>query len=196
MGVTRSTTSSGRSRLPNRLDGGRFSACCWYSFPSCSLNVWIPCPVLALTAMPVSGTLSAMSHLFHTCNTGICCCSSCCKMVWSASVMPVEASITSTARSVWENARLACCTRSSPSVPVSSRPGVSISTTAPIGSSSIAFSTVSVVVPQTGETTEIVCPATALIRLDLPAFRRPKKPMCTRLARGVWLRFCSISVSP
>ena len=54
--------------------------------------------------------------------------------------------------SVWENVCFARCTRNSPSAPLSSRPGVSMSTTGPMGSSSIAFSTVSVVVPRMSET--------------------------------------------
>ena len=58
-------------------------------------------------------------------------------------------------------------------------------TTGPMGSSSMDFSTGSVVVPFTSETTESSWPVTALTTLDLPAFLRPKKPMCTRSAEGV-----------
>ena len=102
---------------------------------------------------------------------------SACKIRRSSCVIPTDASTTSTAMSVWENVCFARCTRNSPSAPLSSRPGVSMSTTGPMGSSSIAFSTVSVVVPRMSETTDTCCPVTALIRLDLPALRLPKNPM-------------------
>ena len=59
----------------------------------------------------------------------------------------------------------------------SSSPGVSIMTTGPSGKSSIAFLTGSVVVPLTSDTKESSCPVIALTRLDLPAFRIPKKPI-------------------
>ena len=68
---------------------------------------------------------------------------------WSAGVKPWVASTTSTAQS----ARLRICfvffTRSSPRAPSSSKPGVSMMTTGPMGSSSMDFSTGSVVVPFT-----------------------------------------------
>jgi hypothetical protein len=40
------------------------------------------------------------------------------------------------------------------------------------------------VVPKTSETTAKSWPVTAFTKLDFPALRRPKKPMCTRLAAG------------
>ena len=99
--------------------------------------------------------------------------------------MPSAASTTSTAQStrlrVWRVRRM----RSSPRAPSSSKPGVSMMTTGPRGSSSMALRTGSVVVPRTSETTDSSWPVTTLTRLDLPAFRRPKKPMCTRSADGV-----------
>ena len=58
-------------------------------------------------------------------------------------------------------------------------------TTGPSGSSSIALRTGSVVVPRTSETTASACPVTAFTRLDFPAFRAPKKPMCVRSPDGV-----------
>ena len=64
-------------------------------------------------------------------------------------------------------------------------PGVSMTKTGPAGSSSIAFCTGSVVVPLTAETTDRFCPVTAFTTLDLPALRRPKKPMCGRSADTV-----------
>ena len=57
--------------------------------------------------------------------------------------------------------------------------------TGPRGSSSMALLTGSVVVPFTSDTTARSCPVTALTTLDLPAFRRPKKPMWVRSPEGV-----------
>ena len=65
-------------------------------------------------------------------------------------------------------------------------PGVSISMTGPKGRSSIVLYTGSVVVPLTSETMARFCPVTAFMMLDFPAFRLPKKEMCTRSAAGVW----------
>ena len=76
-------------------------------------------------------------------------------------------------------------TRSSPSSPSSSRPGVSIKTTGPSGNISIAFLTGSVVVPATLDTTAKSCPVIALIRVDLPALRLPNIPMWVRSEEGV-----------
>ena len=61
-------------------------------------------------------------------------------------------------------------------------------TTGPSGSSSMAFCTGSVVVPFTSETSERFCPVTAFTTLDLPAFRRPKKPIWGRSAETVVFR--------
>ena len=87
------------------------------------------------------------------------------------------ASQTSTATSQVESTLRVVATRSSPSAPVSSMPGVSTMTTGPSGRSSIAFLTGSVVVPFTSETTARSCPVTAFTTLDFPALRMPKKPM-------------------
>ena len=99
--------------------------------------------------------------------------------------MPRVPSTTSTAMSVLFSVCFVFLTLFSPSAPSSSYPGVSIITTGPRGSSSIAFDTGSVVVPLTSETTASSCPVTALTRLDLPAFLHPKNPICTRFAEGV-----------
>ena len=115
---------------------------------------------------------------------------------WSAGVLPWVASTTSTAQS----ARLRACfvffTRSSPRAPSSSKPGVSMMTTGPMGSSSMDFITGSVVVPFTSETTESSWLVKALTTLDLPAFLRPKKPMCTLSAEGVLFRLMCIPPCP
>ena len=86
-------------------------------------------------------------------------------------------------------------TRSSPSSPMSSSPGVSMITTGPRGRSSIAFGTGSVVVPRTSDTMARFCPVIALMMLDLPAFLRPKIPICTRSAEGVLLRLIVFVIS-
>ena len=83
-------------------------------------------------------------------------------------------------------------TRSSPRAPSSSKPGVSMITTGPRGSSSMALRTGSVVVPFTSETTASSWPVTALTRLDFPAFRTPKNPMCVRSPDGVSFRLIFI----
>ena len=69
-------------------------------------------------------------------------------------------------------------------------------TTGPIGSSSIDFITGSVVVPFTLDTTESSWFVTALTTLDLPAFLRPKKPMCTLSAEGVSFKLMCIPPCP
>ena len=95
------------------------------------------------------------------------------------------ASTTRTATSTLFNTCFALRTRSSPRCPSSSIPGVSMITTGPIGSSSMALLTGSVVVPFTSDTTASSCPVTLFTILDFPAFLLPKKPICTRSADGV-----------
>ena len=53
------------------------------------------------------------------------------------------------------------------------------------GSSSMDLNTGSVVVPRTSETIARFCPVRALIRLDFPALRLPKIPICIRSEEGV-----------
>jgi len=77
--------------------------------------------------------------------------------------------------------------RFSPSSPTSSIPAVSMMTTGPMGRISMDFFTGSVVVPGTAETIAASWRVSALIRLDFPAFLRPKMAMCNRSPRGVWL---------
>ena len=95
----------------------------------------------------------------------------------SVFVKPIVASTTKTATSVLVKISRVFLTLSSPKVPSSSKPGVSIITTGPKGNNSIAFLTGSVVVPLTLETTDNSCPVTALTKLDFPAFLSPKKPI-------------------
>ncbi len=77
------------------------------------------------------------------------------------------------------------CIRNSPSAPASSMPAVSMNSTGPMGRISIGFSTGSVVVPAIAETIETCCLVSALRSDDLPALRRPKRPMWRRKDLGV-----------
>ena len=88
-------------------------------------------------------------------------------------------------RSVRSNTCRVFCTRFSPRAPTSSMPAVSMNSTGPIGSSSIGFSTGSVVVPAISETIETSCRVIAFSSDDLPALRRPNRPMCRRRPLGV-----------
>ena len=56
-------------------------------------------------------------------------------------------------------------------------PAVSMNSTGPSGSSSIGFSTGSVVVPAISETIETSCRVIAFNSDDFPALRRPNRPM-------------------
>ena len=102
--------------------------------------------------------------------------------------------MTTTATSVLRRICLVFSTRSCPSSPSSSIPGVSMISTGPIGRSSMDFCTGSVVVPSTSDTTDSACPVTAFTRLDLPLFLLPKKPICTRCA--LLVSFSPIPVTP
>ena len=106
----------------------------------------------------------------------------------SAGLQPRVASTTSTAMSQFSSSARARSTRRFPSSPASSMPGVSTITTGPKGKSSIDLRTGSVVVPLMRDTTETSCAQTAFTKLDLPALRRPKKPMRVRSDEGVSLR--------
>jgi hypothetical protein len=64
-----------------------------------------------------------------------------------------------------------------------------------MGRISIAFATGSVVVPGTDETIAAGWFVNALIKLDFPAFRRPKMPICRREPAGVCCKFNDIEGS-
>ena len=100
----------------------------------------------------------------------------------------LPASVTSTPRSVRSNTCVVFLARSSPSTPTSSMPAVSMKSTGPSGSSSIGFSTGSVVVPAKSLTMLTSWRVIALSRLDLPTLRRPKMPMCSRMPLGASIR--------
>ncbi len=72
-----------------------------------------------------------------------------------------------------------------PGRPTSSMPAVSMKSTGPRGSSSMGFSTGSVVVPATvGDDGDLLAGSAAFSSDDLPALRRPKRPMCRRKLFG------------
>ena len=181
IGTTRITGSPGFTRSRTR---GFSAEEVFASFPSASFNSHIPSPVSALTGRTESGIRSAFcsdacsrSVLFRAIRKGISFCLNSSISSRSASCIPVTADTTRTARSVWFRILLVRRTRSSPSSPASSIPGVSMITTGPIGSSSMVFFTGSVVGPFTSETMESSWPVTALTTLDFPAFLTPKNAM-------------------
>ena len=95
------------------------------------------------------------------------------------------ADATMSARSTHSSTVLERSTRARPSSPTSSIPAVSMKTTGPMGASSQAFSTGSVVVPGTSETMEMCWCVNALASELLPALRRPKRPIWMRRPLGV-----------
>ena len=103
----------------------------------------------------------------------------------SSNAVQRSGSAISTTTSARSNTAAVRCSRFSESSDTSSTPAVSRKTTGPIGSSSIGFSTTSVVVPGTGEVMATSCPATRLRKLDFPTFVRPKRPICNRRDLGV-----------
>ena len=131
-----------------------------------------------------AGTASSKSHLFMAMRCGMFFAFRRASKSVCASVSPSDASTTTTAKSHLFITCMAFRTRWAPSAPMSSRPGVSIITTGPSGSNSIALETGSVVVPAMSETMARSCPVIALMRLDFPALRLPKMPICTRSALG------------
>ena len=134
---------------------------------------------MALTAISLSEVvlISALSDLLYAIIYGIFFSLNRPISSLSISLIPYSEFTTRTAISVDASVFLAASTRISPSLPSSSKPGVSIIRTGPIGKSSIAFLTGSVVVPATSDTTDSFCPVTALTRLDFPAFLIPKNPI-------------------
>ena len=98
----------------------------------------------------------------------------------SSTDKPIQTSTTNTAISVCFKISCVFCMRNVPNSPSSSSPGVSMMSTGPNGNNSIAFLTGSVVVPLTSDTTAMFCPVIAFTKLDFPALRMPKKPICIR----------------
>ncbi|MNI50687.1 hypothetical protein D3C73_1053680 [compost metagenome] len=200
-GTTSTATSPGLSRSPT----SRKRCSSWASLSAAALfSAPIPLPLIVLTGNsrmdePASsrkanwlhrssrdgGSEVILSILFSTIITLVPAAASFCSSSRSKSPAPASASTTRIARSVFFRTCRVWRIRCSPSSPVSSRPAVSISTTGPAGSSSMGRYTGSVVVPLTGETIDTSCPQNALIKLDLPALRRPKTAICARSPRGV-----------
>ena len=137
----------------------------------------------------------AMSDLLNTTTAGTCRVRSSRRMASSNSPQ-WPASATISPRSVRSSTWRVFWTRSSPRAPTSSMPAVSMNNTGPSGSSSIGFSTGSVVVPATSETIDTCCRVKAFNSDDLPAFLRPNNPMCRRKPLGVFLMVSPRNQSP
>ena len=194
IGTTSITKSLGATRSPTRTLSSLVSL---RSFAIVSFSSKIPSPVRALTESVADSSesssflgmslLDAMSDLLYTLIKGTFLSSMRDKISASSGANPFSVSITRTARSVFLKTPLAFSILSCPSSPTSSRPGVSITTTGPAGSSSIDLYTGSVVVPATSDTMAKFCPVTALSKLLLPAFLHPKNAMCFLSEPGVSL---------
>ena len=188
MGITSTTRSPGDSRSPTRRGvSSRGTA----STIAC-FRASIPSPVRALTKTPAPSRCVVRSHLFRTSTQGMLRLFSCSSSASSVASSGSAALVTSTARSVLRITCMLLCTRWLPSSPVSSSPAVSIISTGPRGSSSIALLTGSVVVPGVSDTMAMGWLVTAFMRLDFPALRLPKKAICSRSADGVSFRLISI----
>ena len=156
IGITRTTSCPGSIISPTSLS----------PFPSEGIR----CPILSFSSsIPVfsvaltyitfpapsslTGTSPSRSDLFFAMINGIDFSSNILSSSSSVTSSCLVASVTRIAISVLFSICLVRLTRSSPSLPESSNPGVSVIRTGPKGRSSIAFCTGSVVVPKVSETT-------------------------------------------
>ena len=114
------------------------------SFPAACLS-----PESSVRLSVAAGSCARRSILLPAMRQGIFLSAKRPKSSRSQSQSPLVASVTRMARSVCARICRVFLTRSSPSIPSSSNPGVSMITTGPRGKSSIAFLTGSVVVPST-----------------------------------------------
>ncbi len=190
IGTTSTAISPELTRSP-RIDGlsmksgGAASSSAWRksSTPRPSLAAVSTGVSLSSSRRGTGAGCSLRSTLLKITTTGVL-------RSWNSSRMPSSnsphepASVTSTPRSVRSKTCIVRRARSSPSTPTSSMPAVSMKRTGPSGSSSIGFSTGSVVVPAKSLTIETSWRVIALSRLDLPTLRRPKMPMWRRIPRG------------
>ena len=152
IGVTSTTISSGFIRSPTSFI---VMVSVSVSFATAFLSFSMPVFSFALTytapsSFGISVSRSALflaiiKGMFFSLNIEISC--------FSQSPRGKVQSVTRTAQSVLFSICLVFFTRSSPSSPSSSKPGVSIITTGPRGKSSVAFVTGSVVVPFVSDTT-------------------------------------------
>ena len=190
MGTTSTASSPGPTRSP-RMAGlsmkcsGALSSRAWRkSRMPCPLgadvNTTGSCSSCSRTGVPA---WPLVSILFTTTMAGTLCSRSL-STIFSSNSPHSPGSVTTTPRSVRSNTCLVRSARSSPRAPTSSMPAVSMKSTGPRGSSSMGFSTGSVVVPANSETMDTFCRVMAFSRLDLPTFLRPKRPMCSRMPRG------------
>ncbi len=202
MGTTSTASSPGPTRSPRIVglsmkSGGAASSSAWRKSST-------PRPSLAavrhgrdlelLEARHGRRACSSRSILLKTTTTGVLRSRNSSRMP-SSNSPHAPASVTSTPRSVRSKTCIVRRARSSPRAPTSSMPAVSMKRTGPSGSSSIGFSTGSVVVPAKSETIETSWRVIALSRLDLPTLRRPKMPMCRRMPRGASIRPISALLS-
>ena len=139
IGTTRTTTSptSSISEMMRRLVSSLFA-----SAAQVSRSSWMPVPCFALTqtaSLVFSGTCVNRSDLFQTIRWGIFRSFAASISRSSASLNVWAASTTMTARSALFNTCFVFDTRSAPSSPSSSIPGVSMIITGPTGSSSMAL---------------------------------------------------------
>ena len=195
IGTTSTTSSPGPTRSPTIRRASKYSAGAAASSAPRSSSMPVPWRAAVQTVgsfsaarratRPGSGT--ARSDLLNATMTGTRRASSSARS--DSSKEPHEpASATSTPRSVRSRTLRVLAMRCSPRAPASSTPAVSMNSTGPSGSSSIGFSTGSVVVPGVADTIATSCRVIALRRLDLPTLRRPKSPMCRRKLRGaLWV---------
>ena len=105
---------------------------------------------------------------------------SCCNHSISSGMGSISVRNIYTAKFIVGSTCFVFSTRNRPNSDVSSIPAVSTIITGPNGNNSIPLDTGSVVVPAIGDTKEICCSVSVLIKVDLPALQRPKKPMCKR----------------
>ena len=147
---------------------------------------------LAMSASRVEGTSFIRSTLFNTATKGtLACLSSPAHAASSSSVAP---SVTTMAMSACLMTSRVRSVRRSPTLPVSSKPAVSMSTHGPSGRISIDLLTGSVVVPATSLTMAICWPVRALISDDLPTLRRPNSAMCTLSLCGALLKLFTTNI--
>ena len=129
--------------------------------------------------MTKSTGFSSLTNRSHHCHSFSYCFSK------SPSPVPSVADNKRIAKSALSAANRVFSTRSLPSFVVSSNPGVSITTQAPMGEISIGLYTGSVVVPTVSDTMDTCCMVRAFKNVDFPLFVFPNIPMCSRSAPGV-----------
>ena len=198
-GMTSRTRSPSETRFPvilcvSKSSGRcRMMACEISAMPWCvfALTMRGYCPLLSLMLCASCSVSCSMSALFSSKITGIFFSLSI-LIQWSSSFISGWQS--NRAMSVFSIACKVRVIRIFPSSPSSSYPGVSMKRQGPMPWISIALSTGSVVVPGVSDTRAVFCPVSALIKEDLPLFRRPKRAICSRLELGVFWKLILIEL--